>query len=377
MLRFPERRWRLGALHPATNGRAGCPRTAGAIPTLTASTATVIAGYSRPAGAISRDGAQPLGDPVAIYDFTDERGRLLYQEVRYEPKAFRVRRPDGNGGWKYNLGSVRRVPSNLAALAAADPGETVWVVEGSKDAKRLISDGLLATTNVLGAKRWEESYSETLRDRHVVIVVDNDGDGREHGQVVARSLFNKPKTIKVLALPGLPEKGDVSDWLDAGGTVKELLELAERAPPWRIIEEVGSDGAASAYTARPLDDLLAEEDGDFEQDIVIGDGGEGALLSIDGKMAVAGATGVGKTNLLLHASRCFCEARPFLGLPIPTPRTVLYVRLEGSRRNMRRRLRKAWAGSDPEARRRFFLFEAGQIDLTQEEDMRRLDLLLY
>jgi len=37
--------------------------------------------------------------PVAIYDYTDEQGQLLYQCLRYDPKDFRQRRPDGNGAW--------------------------------------------------------------------------------------------------------------------------------------------------------------------------------------------------------------------------------------------------------------------------------------
>src|SRR5689334_24396862 len=35
----------------------------------------------------------------AIYDYTDERGELHYQVLRFEPKDFRHRRPDGGGGW--------------------------------------------------------------------------------------------------------------------------------------------------------------------------------------------------------------------------------------------------------------------------------------
>jgi hypothetical protein len=37
-------------------------------------------------------------------------------------------------------------------------------------------------------------------------------------------------SVKVLELPGLPEKGDVSDWLNGGSTVEQLLALVEAAP---------------------------------------------------------------------------------------------------------------------------------------------------
>ena len=35
---------------------------------------------------------------VATYDYCDEKNTLLFQVLRYEPKAFRQRRPDGDHG---------------------------------------------------------------------------------------------------------------------------------------------------------------------------------------------------------------------------------------------------------------------------------------
>jgi putative DNA primase/helicase len=40
---------------------------------------------------------------VAEYDYTDEQGARLYEVVRFTPKAFRQRRPDGQDGWIWNL----------------------------------------------------------------------------------------------------------------------------------------------------------------------------------------------------------------------------------------------------------------------------------
>ena len=36
---------------------------------------------------------------AATYDYTDESAQLLYQAVRFDPKEFKQRRPDGQGGW--------------------------------------------------------------------------------------------------------------------------------------------------------------------------------------------------------------------------------------------------------------------------------------
>ena len=103
-------------------------------------------------------------------------------------------------------------------------------MEGEKDADRLASLGFVATTNAGGAGKWRDEYSEYLRGRHVVIIPDNDEPGREHAAKVARSLQGIAASVRILELPNLPPKGDVSDWLDAGGVVDELLVLAESAP---------------------------------------------------------------------------------------------------------------------------------------------------
>ena len=175
---------------------------------------------------------RPRRRVVATYDYPDEVGDLLMQEVKYEPKDFSQRRPDGRGGWIWNLKGVRLVPYRLPELIAADPGERVYIPEGPKDVDRLVGGGLVATTNPMGAKKWRPEYDEPFRDRHVVILADNDEDGRTHAQLVARSLFGLAVSIKVLEFPDLPEHGDVSDWLDAGGTPEELVALAEAAPAW-------------------------------------------------------------------------------------------------------------------------------------------------
>ena len=104
--------------------------------------------------------------------------------------------------------------------------------EGEKDADRLGTYDLVATTNPMGAGKWRDEYAEALRGRAVAILPDNDEPGRQHALEVARSLQGKAVSIKVVELPGLPEKGDVSDWLDAGGTAGRLLELLRETPEW-------------------------------------------------------------------------------------------------------------------------------------------------
>ena len=116
---------------------------------------------------------------VATYDYTDESGNLLYQTCRYQPKDFRQRRPDGKGGWINNLQGVRRVLYRLPEVLKA---QTVCVAEGEKDCDNLEKLGFVATTNPLGAGKWRDEYSETLRGKDVVVfgdVGDDDGKRRE------------------------------------------------------------------------------------------------------------------------------------------------------------------------------------------------------
>src|SRR5262249_25134177 len=125
---------------------------------------------------------------VTTYDYTDEDGELLYQVVRFEPKDFRQRRRDGLKGWVWNLGDTRRVLYRVPELVKAPKDRLVFVVEGEKDADRLHSHGLLATTNAMGAGKWRQEYSEALRGRNVAILPDNDDPGRKHAADVERAL---------------------------------------------------------------------------------------------------------------------------------------------------------------------------------------------
>ena len=181
---------------------------------------------------------EPNGRPrerrvAAVYSYRDEAGELLFQVVRYIPKAFAQRRPDGDGGWSWDLKGVRRVLYQLPeVLAVAAAGETIFVVEGEKDCDALAALGLAATTNPGGAGKWRPEYSGALAGARVVIIPDNDEPGRRHAEQVAQSLQGTAAEVRVLELPDLPPKGDVSDWLSRGGTKEQLLRLAAEAPPW-------------------------------------------------------------------------------------------------------------------------------------------------
>ena len=191
-----------------------------------------------------------------VYPYKDEAGDVAHETLRYKnPKGFSQRRPNGFGGYIYKdvFKGITPILYRLPELCAADPGQTVFIVEGEKDVDRLISLGLIATTNPMGAsekgrQKWYLVDSSPLRGRHCVAIPDNDDAGRSRVQAVAADLHGKAASLKILELPGLPEKGDVSDWLDQGGTVEQLVAIASAAPAWSPGSVVGplpsANGAA-------------------------------------------------------------------------------------------------------------------------------------
>jgi hypothetical protein len=197
---------------------------------------------------------------VTSYPYRNAAGDVLYEVVRYDPKGFRQRRPDGNG-WTWKLGDVPRVLYRLPELLAADKGDWVFVVEGEKDADNLAALGLVATTNPGGAGKWGKlAYDSALRGRRVAIIPDKDCAGLAHAQDVAARLHGKAAVVKVIVLPDMPpqEDGrprkDVSDWIEwlDGKTGEELaaalVSMAEAAPEWMP----KADAKASAPTGGPV-----------------------------------------------------------------------------------------------------------------------------
>jgi len=186
---------------------------------------------------------------VETYDYTDEDGKLLYQVVRYEPKDFRQRRPNGKGGWTWSVKGVRQVPYRLPKVLGS---ERVFVVEGERDVHTLEQLGYVATCNAGGAGKWRDEFARYLAGKDVVILPDNDGPGEVHAQQVKRSLHGNAASVRIVRLPKLPTKGDVTDWVQAGGSKEKLEELlqqtepeqedpADREPPtsqlWRVDED--------------------------------------------------------------------------------------------------------------------------------------------
>jgi len=161
----------------------------------------------------------PKSEIEKIYSYKDALGREIYQVVRLKPKDFRQRH-NVEGKWVWNMEGVERVLYRLPEVLKAD---TVWIVEGEKDADNLAELGFTATCNVGGAGKWMNGYTETLLDKHLVLCGDNDKPGSAHIEKVLESVASTAKSVRIVKIP-TPHK-DASDLIHASGNdAKAVLE---------------------------------------------------------------------------------------------------------------------------------------------------------
>jgi len=173
---------------------------------------------------------EPTKDSViAEYDYRDLDGTLLHQCVRFAPKNFRQRKPDGAGGWIWKT-SGRRVPYRWPELVGHD---TIYIVEGEKDADALWALGVPATCNLGGAGKWAIKETKCLTEigvARVIVLPDNDGPGITHAQRVEARMNAASIACSVILLPDVGRHGDASEWLSRGGTAAALADLVNHEP---------------------------------------------------------------------------------------------------------------------------------------------------
>lgn len=195
---------------------------------------------------------------VETYDYTDAEGNLIFQAVRFEPKDFRQRRPDGNGGWIWDLKGVEPVLYRLPEVIKA---ESVVIVEGEKDVHNLLKIGFIATSAPMGAEKWRDSYNQYLEGKEVILIPDNDEPGRKHVQQIAKSLHGIARTIKIIELPGLPIHGDISDFIsgfqDKEESGERLSIIIENAEPYEPDKELAFNDVI--LTVETLSELKIEK----------------------------------------------------------------------------------------------------------------------
>ena len=134
---------------------------------------------------------------------------------------------------------VQRVPYRLNEWIN-EPGP-IYVVEGEKDADRLMQLDVLATTQcgrrrkvvehlraLLSSTATSSSCPTTMRPAGITPAQ------------VAATCGRSPRSVRFVELPGLPDKGDISDWIGAGHTTGEVVA---GLPPGRCSPEAKAEDA--------------------------------------------------------------------------------------------------------------------------------------
>jgi putative DNA primase/helicase len=179
-------------------------------------------------------GERPWGHDAAAYIYLDENGAPYLRVVRTTAKQFPQYHWEMNR-WVLGKPAGPKIPYRLPELVGAAPETPVFICEGEKDTDNVAILGLIATTNPEGARKgaWSNDFNRWFAGKRTVYILeDNDDDGRRHASEVASALKDIVGEIRIVSFPELPPHGDVSDWLEMGGTKAQLLARAKagRAP---------------------------------------------------------------------------------------------------------------------------------------------------
>ena len=301
------------------------------------------ADHSSPPVILPDNPIQDSPELTATYDYRDADGNISYQVLRYVTssggRTFRQRQNIAN----WSLQGVERLPYKLPELLAAPLETPVFITEGEKDVDRLTGIGLVATCNNEGAGKFREELVKWFKDRKVVLVADNDEEGHRHVEKTASLLSGIAASIRILFLPGLPPKGDVSDWLDEGNTLEDLNKLASDTGEYLPSEEVSSVSPSL---------VLGEEEGSTRLRIIRStDIGPATAEDMEGILGpilppkpalilLSAETSSGKTVLCYRIASNLAKGKGFLGYKVKKAYKVLYLDLESPMNLIRDRIEK-------------------------------------
>ena len=182
------------------------------------------------------------------YAFTTQKGingggEKVWRTIRKNTLSFGQRlTQEDKKSYRSGIGDQDWLLFRLPELikASKQPGALVLVCEGEKDVDTARELGFSATCNPCGALKWREEFSQHLFGCRVAVIPDNDERGRQHAEKVARSVAGVAQAVQVVELPGLEEKGDLSDWVakrrmegeSAAAIADALRQLIDHAPHW-------------------------------------------------------------------------------------------------------------------------------------------------
>lgn len=286
-----------------------------------------------------------------IYKQADGTPYLKVTRVGYgSGKRFYQSRWDV-AGWRKGAPTGPKIPYRLPEMLGA-VHDTVFFVEGEKDADNLARRGFVATTCPAGANGWSRDLVPYFKDKKVFVLPDNDEPGRRYAEQVATDLHGVAESVRVCPLPGLAEKGDVSDWLDNGGDTATLVDFCKGFPEWKP-----KDTTISAAELQKLD--LAPV-----QLVVPG-------LIPKGLTILAGKPKIGKSWAVLGLAHALATGGKAFG-EIPCNKiTVLYAALEDTPARIKDRMETLF-GNEPWPVGLLFEFDVPPLDQGGLDKLRQL-----
>lgn len=205
-------------------------------------------------------GEESGGEVVDEYIYLDADGDQYLMVERTADKQFPQSHWTGrewkpgkpklpNGQW------APKIPYFLPQLIAAPPDETIFITEGEKDALRLMDCDLTATC--ASEAKWNDPALNKwfVGRKRVFVFEDNDAKGRAYARQVAAHLVKIVGEVRIVKLPGLKQRQDVSDWLDAGHDKAALLAECEKADvfePWLAGCQTNKSGVPLANLANVM-----------------------------------------------------------------------------------------------------------------------------
>lgn len=271
------------------------------------------------------------------YPYRDENGLTLFSKIRVEPgfkgktKSFYWERINEKGEIIKNIDGCRKILYRLPeVLKAVQEGKTIFLVEGEKDADKLVQYGLVTTTAPESLK-WPDNFTGVLQNCDVVLLYDMDKTGIERRDLLCKSLHGKVKRLRVIDLPGLEYQEshgkDVSDWLAEGNTISRLLEILTSTTDY------SPTASKSKIRAVTLEEFLKMELPKREMILA-------PFFPSQGLCLLYAQRGVGKTHVALGIGYAIATGGSFLKWKAPKPRKVLYIDGEMPAGAMQERLQR-------------------------------------
>ncbi len=279
--------------------------------------------------------------PIATYRYCTADGATVRVKARYitpdGKKDFRWFSPTGEGDWYAD--ADENAPATLygAERLAAQPDADILLTESEKDKDALQARDLLAVA-AGGADNWHPAMADQLAGRDVAILTHNDEGGRAFTRRATADLVRVGAIVRDVRLPGLPEKGDVVDWLENGGTVERLIAFLSAT---KVDEpEDAADPTPSYPAGMTLRELMAKKFA--PRRAVVGE-----LVQESSVTFFAARAKIGKTWLMCGLEIAVATGgRAFGKIPVDK-RDVLAIHCEDGERRLQDRYDKLLSGAEP------------------------------